>query len=109
MELLMTADWQGNVRQLKNVVEQSFILSTTKVIPARLVLKALRGKTGEIMPLTEAKKRFERDYLLKLLQLTSGNVTQAARLADRNRTEFYKLLHRHHLEPAEFKAVSQTN
>jgi len=107
MELLMTAEWLGNVRQLRNVVEQSFALSTTPVVPARLVLKALRGKSGKIMPLTEAKKRFERDYLLKLLQLTSGNVTQAARLADRNRTEFYKLLHRHHLEPSEFKATSR--
>ncbi len=107
MELLMTAQWPGNVRQLRNVVEQSFALSTTPVVPARLVLKALRGKSGEIMPLTEAKKRFERDYLLKLLQLTSGNVTQAARLANRNRTEFYKLLHRHHLEPSEFKVISR--
>ena len=107
MELLMTAEWPGNIRQLRNVVEQSFALSTTPVVPARLVLKALRGKSGEIMPLTEAKKRFERDYLLKLLQLTSGNVTQAARLANRNRTEFYKLLHRHHLEPSEFKAISR--
>ncbi|HFE38528.1 MAG TPA: response regulator [Gammaproteobacteria bacterium] len=107
MELLMTADWRGNIRQLKNVTEQSFALSTTPVIPAKLVLKALRGKSGEIVPLTEAKKRFERDYLLKLLQLTNGNVTQASRLADRNRTEFYKLLHRHHLEPAEFKAAGK--
>lgn len=103
MELLMTAPWPGNVRQLKNVVEQSFALCTTPIVPARLVLKALRGKSGEIIPLTEAKRRFEHDYLLKLLQLTSGNVSQAARLANRNRTEFYKLLHRHHLNPQDFK------
>lgn len=107
MELLMTADWRGNIRQLKNVVEQSSALCTTPLIPAKLILKALRGKSGEIVPLTEAKKRFERDYLLKILQLTNGNVTQASRLADRNRTEFYKLLHRHHLEPAEFKALGK--
>jgi len=105
MELLMTANWPGNIRQLKNVVEQSFALCTTSIIPARLVLKALRGKPGKIVPLTEAKRRFERDYLLKLLQLTSGNVSQAARLANRNRTEFYKLLHRHHLDPAQFKVA----
>ncbi len=103
MELLMTASWPGNIRQLKNVVEQSVALCTTAVIPARLVLKALRGKSGEIVPLSEAKRRFERDYLLNLLQLTNGNVTQAARLANRNRTEFYKLLHRHQLNPGHFK------
>ena len=42
---------------------------------------------------------FERDYLVRLLKITGGNVTQAARLAKRNRTEFYKLLQRHQLEP----------
>ncbi len=105
MELLMTASWPGNIRQLKNVVEQSFALCTTPIIPAKQVLKALRGKSGKIVPLTEAKRRFEHDYLMKLLQLTSGNVSQAARLANRNRTEFYKLLHRHHLEPGEFKVA----
>ncbi len=105
MELLMTASWPGNIRQLRNVVEQSVTLCTTPVIPARLVLKALRGKSGEIAPLTEAKRRFERDYLLNLLQLTNGNVTQAARLANRNRTEFYKLLHRHQLDPSHFKVA----
>ncbi|MDH5299966.1 MAG: sigma 54-interacting transcriptional regulator [Gammaproteobacteria bacterium] len=103
MEMLMTAPWPGNIRQLQNVVEQSFALCPSPVVPARLVLKALRGKSGEVMPLTEAKRQFEYDYLLKLLQLTSGNVSQAARLASRNRTEFYKLLHRHSLNPAVFK------
>lgn len=103
MEMLMTAPWPGNVRQLQNVVEQSYALCTSHVVPARLVLKALRGKSGEVIPLTEAKRQFEHEYLLKLLQLTQGNVSQAARIANRNRTEFYKLLHRHKLEPGAFK------
>jgi two-component system response regulator GlrR len=38
-----------------------------------------------------------------LLKITAGSVTQAARLAHRNRTEFYKLLERHQLQPAMFK------
>ena len=56
-----------------------------------------------LAPLEEAKRHFERDYLVRLLKITGGNVTQAATLAKRNRTEFYKLLQRHHLEPAMFK------
>ena len=103
MELLVGAPWPGNVRQLLNVVEQSVVLSTTPIIPASLVQRALRGKTGEIIPLAEAQGRFERDYLIRVLQITQGNVSQAARLARRNRTEFYKLLHRHHLEPVLFR------
>jgi two-component system response regulator GlrR len=40
---------------------------------------------------------------VQLLQLTGGNVSQAARLAQRNRTDFYKLLSRHQLNPTLFK------
>ena len=46
---------------------------------------------------------FTRGYLTQLLQITKGNVSQAARLAKRNRTDFYALLGRHQLEPAAFK------
>ena len=46
---------------------------------------------------------FERDYLVRILKITGGNVTKAARLAGRNRTEFYRLLERHSLEPGMFK------
>jgi two-component system response regulator GlrR len=53
----------------------------------------------------EARSQFERDYLTRLLQITHGNVTRAAGIAKRNRTEFYKLLQRHHLNPAQFKAA----
>ena len=51
----------------------------------------------------DARRRFERDYLVRVLKLTQGSVTHAARMAKRNRTEFYKLLQRHRLEPAMFK------
>ena len=103
MELLISAPWPGNVRQLVNMVEQVAVLTTTPVISLTLAQRALRGKTGELVPLAEAQSQFEREYLIRLMQITQGNVTQAARLAKRNRTEFYKLLNRHHLEPALFR------
>lgn len=106
MELLLSAPLPGNVRQLRNVVEQSFALCTTSIIPLSLVKKALRDKHDNIPSLIDAKKGFERDYLLMLLRMTGGNVTQAARLAKRNRTDFYKLLHRHSVDPGVFKRVN---
>ncbi len=104
MESLTRYDWPGNIRQLYNVVEQTVALSTTPLIPVTLVEKALREPPGELPSLVEMRQRVEREYITQLLQLTSGNVTKAARLAQRNRTEFYKLLNRHHLDPALFKA-----
>ncbi len=103
LQRMMTAPWPGNIRQLLNVVEQVTVLSSTPVISEQLVLHALRGKTAGLAPLAEAHQDFEQDYLIRLLQMTEGNVTRAAKLAKRNRTEFYKLLSKHHLEAAAFR------
>jgi two-component system response regulator GlrR len=108
MELLLTAPWPGNIRQLRNVVEQCVVLSTSSLIPATLVERALRGKPRELLSLAEARNRFEIDYLVYLLQMTEGNVAQAARLAGRNRSEFYKLLKKHHLEPDLFRGHAES-
>jgi two-component system, NtrC family, response regulator GlrR len=103
MELLVAASWPGNVRQLYNVVEQSVALSTTQIIPVSLAQQAFQNQQAEFASFEEARRRFEREYLTQLLKITDGNVTQAARLAKRNRTEFYKLLGRHQLDPKLFK------
>ncbi len=105
LELLIAAPWPGNVRQLLNVVEQTVALATTEVVPASLVRQAIDHADSSLTPLDEARKAFERDYLVQLLKLTAGNVSQAAKMAGRNRTEFYRLLERHALEPAKFKGV----
>ncbi len=103
LELLAQAAWPGNVRQLQNVVEQCVVLCTGTLIAPVLVDRALSHQGSELLPFDEARRQFERDYLTQLLKLTAGNVSQAARLARRNRTDFYALLGRHQLEPAAFK------
>ncbi|MFO7858646.1 MAG: sigma 54-interacting transcriptional regulator, partial [Ectothiorhodospiraceae bacterium] len=108
MERLVSAPWPGNVRQLYNVIEQTVTLATTPVIPDSLVQTALNDEPGTILPFADARRRFEQDYLARLLQTTGGNVSQAARLAQRNRTEFYKLLHRHQIDPALFKRTGRS-
>jgi two-component system response regulator GlrR len=104
LKLLSTAPWPGNVRQLHNVVEQVSALSTGPLIPLALVERALRVPSVEVLTYSEARQRFERDYLVGLLKLTDGHVADAARLADRNRTEFYRLLQKHGLTPGLFRA-----
>jgi two-component system, NtrC family, response regulator GlrR len=103
MELMMSAQWPGNVRQLQNLVEQAAALCTTSIVPASLVQRALRDDSGSIPSLADARERLDREYLENLLRLTEGKVSNAARLAGRNRTEFYKLLRRHHLDPEWFR------
>lgn len=103
IKALNTAAWPGNVRQLYNVVEQVCALASTPLIPLTLIQRALRSPSVQVLTLAEARQRFEHEYLVGLLKLTDGNVADAARLADRNRTEFYRLLQKHSLTPGHFK------
>jgi two-component system response regulator GlrR len=102
MEALASAKWPGNVRQLKMVVRQVATVGAGPVITLEQVLEA-QGRASQLPSFDEARDEFTRTYLVQLLQITQGNVTQAARLAKRNRTDFYKLLTRHELKPEEFK------
>ncbi len=105
VELLATAEWPGNVRQLYNVVRQNVALSHGPIITAEVVQQSLGGGSTRLPSFDEARDEFTRNYLSQILQITTGNVSQAARLAKRNRTDFYKLLSRHQLLPDDFKKV----
>lgn len=100
---LSQAAWPGNIRQLQNVIEHTVVLSTTPLIPMSLVQKALQVDNHAILPFEIARQQFEHQYLVNLLKSTHGNVTQAAKLAQRNRTEFYRLLDRHAIDPQMYK------
>jgi two-component system response regulator GlrR len=103
VELLVTAEWPGNIRQLFNIVRQNVALSRSPVISGELVQSSLGEHAGKLASFSEARDEFTRNYLSQILQITTGNVSQAARLAKRNRTDFYKLLARHELNPDSFK------
>jgi two-component system response regulator GlrR len=98
MERLMAADWPGNVRQLRNVVERNVALSPSVVISEEQVRDALGEAATTFPSFDEARDSFTRDYLMQLLKIADGNVSRAARLAQRNRTDFYKLMKRHGIE-----------
>jgi two-component system response regulator GlrR len=104
LEILLKAGWPGNVRQLFNVVEKCVALSTAPIIPLSLVERALNRPGEDMSSFDDARRAFERDYLVQLLKMTAGNVTNAARIAKRNRSDFYTLLNRHQIDPALFKA-----
>ena len=103
VEMLVTAEWPGNIRQLYNVVRQNVALSRSPVISGELVQQSLGEHAGKLASFSDARDEFTRNYLSQILQITMGNVSQAARLAKRNRTDFYKLLARHDLNPDAFK------
>lgn len=103
IQYLVSMPWPGNVRQLVNVIDLCATLSKNKSIPLSLVKKAVHDDPIHMQTLKEAKQAFERGYLLSVLRITHGHVANAAKIAGRNRTEFYKLLNQYNIEPAAFR------
>jgi two-component system response regulator GlrR len=106
MQALVTAQWPGNVRQLVNVVEQCMALTQSPVLSVALVEQALSQNRSFWPTLSEARDQFERQYLIRVLKMAEGNVTRAAELAGRNRTDFHKLLKKHELSAAQVSEQS---
>lgn len=104
-QLLLSYRWPGNVRELVNVIERCVAVCPAAVIPAQVVQSALPEAGCKPMPLTEAKNLFEKDYVRQLLEACSGNVSSAAEIAGRNRSDFYKIVKRHGLEVNDFKST----
>jgi two-component system response regulator GlrR len=107
VELLMTADWPGNVRQLFDLVRQNVALSQGEIMSEEFVQQALGSDSTGITSYAAARDEFSRDYLVKNLQSTAGNISKSARLAKRNRTDFYKLLSRYRILAEDFKKIPQ--
>jgi two-component system response regulator GlrR len=103
IELLATTDWPGNVRQLFDLVKQHVALSRGKLMSKEFVQQSLGPQPLSMPAFDEARDQFSRDFLAANLQLAGGNVTKAARLAKRNRSDFYKLLERFRLQVHDFK------
>jgi two-component system, NtrC family, response regulator GlrR len=103
LALLLTAPWPGNVRQLRDVVEKCVAACSARLLPAALVQRALAVPGDDIAAFDEARRRFELEFLTRILRITDGNVAHAARLAKRNRGDFHSLLARHRLDAAAFK------
>ncbi|MDB6083992.1 MAG: response regulator GlrR, partial [Gammaproteobacteria bacterium] len=103
IELLATSDWPGNVRQLFDLVKQNVALSQDTVMTKAFVKQSLGREVTRVPSYDEARDKFSRDYLTNSLQSTRGNISKSARLAKRNRTDFYKLLARYRIRAEEFK------
>lgn len=101
---LMLYHWPGNVRELENTIERAVAMSVKDVITEDMILSTQEMENKGLQPLKNAKADFEKDYLVQLIRLTHGNVTQAAKLAGKYRADLYELLKKHNLKPTDFKS-----
>jgi two-component system response regulator GlrR len=103
MQRLMLHDWPGNVRELENTIEYAVAMTQQQVISEDLILPAKGAPDEAIKPLKEARETFDKNYLIRLLELTRGNVSSAAALAGRYRADVYTLLKKYLINPSDYK------
>ena len=111
---LAAYDWPGNVRELRHVIERAVLLSTGPMLGVDdLELgEEEPEEDGACAALDDqsfhaAKARivqdFERGFIENLLASCHGNVTQAARLAKKNRRAFFELIRKHEIDASRFR------
>ena len=106
IQKLMLHEWPGNVRELENTVEGAVALSTQNIISDELILPTLSFEDTGLKPFKNAKENFEKNYLIQLIELTHGNVSQAAKLAGKYRADLYDLLKKHNIKPEDYRKKS---
>jgi two-component system response regulator GlrR len=101
---IMLYSWPGNVRELENVIECSAVLARDDVISEDMIVLPTREiDENAFKPFRESKHDFERRYLIELMKLSRGNVSQAAKLAGKYRADLYALLEKYKLDPIEYR------
>jgi two-component system response regulator GlrR len=98
---LLTEQWSGNVRELAERIRQAIKLAGSGSISAEALLLAADGEN--IPSFKEAKRAFETRYVVGLLRRCGGNISRAARLAKKDRKDFYDVIRRTGVNPSEFR------
>jgi len=98
---LLGEEWSGNVRELAERVRQALRLAGSGAISAEALLLSSDGE--EVPSFKEAKRAFETRYVRGLLRRCGGNISRAARLAKKDRKDFYDVIRRTGIDPAEFR------
>ena len=103
MQKMLRHDWPGNVRELRNVVEAAVTLSDRDRIEADMILNEIDDPVGPVKPFKAAKIDFERRYLLELMEMSRGNISEAAQLSGKYRADLYALLKKHGIDPERYR------
>ena len=104
MQRLTIYPWPGNVRELENIIECAVVMSAEDVIPEELmILPGQDAGDSAFKPFKESKHDFEKNYLVQLMKISRGNVSQASKLAGKYRADLYALLNKYKINPLNFR------
>jgi two-component system response regulator GlrR len=104
LQKLMIYSWPGNVRELENIIECAAVMARDDVITDDLIiLPTQKMDESAFRSFKESKQDFERSYLIELMKISRGNVSQAAKLAGKYRADLYALLEKYNVNPLDFR------
>jgi len=104
LKKLMVHSWPGNVRELENVIEFAVVMAREDVINEdMLVITNQKTDESAFRSFRESKHDFEYNYLVELMKISKGNVSQAAKLSGKYRADLYALLEKYNLNPLKFR------
>ncbi len=98
---LLEEAWPGNLSELRERIRQAVRLTGAGAISAEALL--LAAPSDQLPSFREAKRGFEARYVQAVLRLCDGNISQAARLARKDRKDFYDVIRRTGIDPADFR------
>jgi two-component system, NtrC family, response regulator GlrR len=107
---LMSYNWPGNVRELENVIERAVAFSFKALIDVKDIClpeddACIGAKTFKEAK-SQAVTRFEKQYIQELLSTHQGNISQSAKVAQKDRRAFWELIRKHKIDPRNYKITS---
>jgi two-component system response regulator GlrR len=103
LERLREHNWPGNERELREQIRAAVRLARGEELgPDDLLL--VPETTDEVTSFREAKRAFEREYVTRVLRLCDGNISRAARIARKDRKDFYDVMRRNAINPGDFRS-----
>ncbi len=108
---LIKHQWDGNVRELENVIERAVIMTHEEIIdisslPSNII-KPEDNTDTTIHPYKKAKEIFDREYLTQVLEYTKGNIKKASEIAQKHRTDLYDMIRKYNIEANSFREKSE--
>jgi len=95
LNIIEQFSFPGNVRELENVIERAVVLCKNKIIGVDdlpdVIRSAVKEGSGVVEPL-------EKDFIIRALRKTGGNISEAARVTQMGRRQFQRLMRRYNLE-----------
>jgi two-component system, NtrC family, response regulator GlrR len=107
LQIMMGHRWPGNVRELEHAIERATVLGNGSSIRGSDLILALPSVTpGQSLQEAKASQiaRFEKSYIQGLLRACSGNISRAARLAQKNRRAFWQLIQKYKIDVERFRS-----